>query len=383
MKYRKFGKLNWQASVLGFGAMRLPLLNSNPANIDELKSIEMIRYAIDHGVNYVDTAYDYHAGQSETIVGRALQDGYLKKVKVATKLPSLDVVSISDCDYFLNKQLERLHIDKVDFYLLHGLNKECWAKLSELDVLSWAEGAIADGRVAHLGFSFHDDFQVFKEIVDAYDNWTLCQFQYNYMDINYQAGHRGLQYANSKGIACVIMEPLRGGRLTKKPPQFVANLWASVQRKRTLAEWGLLWVWQHPEVSVVLSGMSKMEEVRENVYVADCSGPNILTADELTLIERVRETYGRISPVPCTGCGYCMPCSNGVQIIRIFELYNDAVTYDEASTPRFFYRGDAGLNEEQRADRCLECGDCVKACPQHINVPEWLKKSHALLGPRK
>jgi len=383
MQYRKFGKLDWKGSALGFGAMRLPLTDRDPANVDEPESIRMLRYAIDHGVNYVDTAYGYHAGRSEAIIGRAFQDGYREKVKIATKLPTWLVQSHEDCDRCLNEQLERLQTDKIDFYLFHGMNRERWTKIRHLEVLRWAEGAMADGRIGHLGFSFHDDFEVFKEVVDGYDNWTLCQIQYNYMDVDYQAGTRGLKYAAGKGLAVVIMEPLRGGRLSKEPPEQVAKLWASIPQKRTPAEWALLWVWNHPEASVVLSGMSAMEHVVENVAIAERSRPGILTADELALIERVKEAYCELSPIPCTDCGYCMPCPHGVEIPLIFALYNEAMIYDDPRTARFRYRGPTGLKEEQRADQCTDCGECVEACPQEIPIPEWLQKVHALLGPKE
>ena len=385
MKYRKFGKLDWEVSALGFGAMRLPLTDRSQASVDEDESIRMIRYAIDHGVNYVDTAYPYHEGRSEPTVGRALQDGYRERVKVATKLPSWLIDSTQDCDRYLNEQLERLQIDKIDFYLLHGLNGNLWPKMRDLGVLRWAENKMADGRIGSLGFSFHDDFEILKEIVDAYDNWTFCQIQYNYMDVEYQAGTRGLKYAADKGLAVVVMEPLRGGRLSQDPPEQVAKLWAGTPKKRSPAEWALQWVWNQPEVSVVLSGMSTMEQVVENVAIADRSGPGALTADELALIDQVREAYFGLSPIPCTGCGYCMPCSSGVEIPRIFDLYNTAIMYDDAATARFFYRGPtpSALTPEQRADQCIECGECVEACPQEIPVPEWLQKAHELLGPRK
>jgi len=382
MQYLKFGKLDWKVSALGFGAMRLPLTDSNPASVDEPESIRMIRYAIDHGVNYLDTAYPYHSGQGERIVGRALQDGYRGKMKLATKLPARLVESAADFDRFLNEQIERLQT-RIDFYLLHGLNSHSWPKVRDLGVLRWAEGAIADGRFDRLGFSFHDNVDVFREIVDAYDNWTLCQIQYNYMDVDYQAGHSGLEYAASKGLAVVVMEPLRGGRLAKEPPERVARVWASAPRKRTPAEWGLLWVWNQPEVSITLSGMSTMEQVVENVAVAARSGPGTLTADEMALFNRVREAYRGLSPVPCTSCGYCMPCPNGVEIPSIFQIYNEAIMYDDPRTGRFRYRGPNGLKEEQRADQCTECGDCMDACPQDIDIPEWLQKAHSMLGPRE
>jgi len=379
VRYRKFGKLDWEGSVLGFGVMRLPLTDDDPANIDEPESIRMIRYAIDHGVNYVDTAYPYHSGQSEPLLGRALLDGYREKVKLATKMSPWLIESSSDFDRHLNGQLERLQTDKIDFYLLHSLNKEYWPKLRKLGVLRWAEGAMADGRIGYLGFSFHDKFEVFKEIVDAYGNWTFCQIQYNYMDVDYQAGTRGLKYAADKGLAVVIMEPLRGGFLSKGTPEPVAKVWASAPPGRSPIEWALQWVWNHSEVSVVLSGMSTMEQVIEDIAFANRSRPSTLTIDELTMIDRVRETYRQLSPIPCTGCGYCMPCSNRVEIPRIFEFYNDAVMYDNTPRGQLFY---SELNEKQCADQCTECGECVEACPQKIQIPELLQKAHALLSSK-
>jgi hypothetical protein len=380
MRYLKFGKLDWEASVLGFGAMRLPLTSKNPADVDEAESIRMIRYAIDHGVNYVDTAYLYHQGQGEPTVGRALQHGYRQKVKLATKLPFWLVSSLEDCDRCLDEQLKRLQTDHVDFYLLHGMNKEWWPRLRDLGVLRWAEKAMAHGRIGYLGFSFHDDFEVFKDIVDSYDNWTLCQIQYNYMDIAYQAGIKGLRYASEKGLAVVIMEPLRGGQLSKEPPAEVARLWARARQKRTPAEWALQWVWNHLEVSLVLSGMTAMEHVVENIAIANRSGPGTLPADELRLIDQVREAYRKLSPVPCTNCGYCMPCPQGVLISTIFELYNDAIVYNDLANPRFTYR--IQLQDGQRADQCAECKECILICPQRIQIPKWLQKAHALLGTK-
>ncbi len=200
------------------------------------------------------------------------------------------------------------------------------------------------------------------------------------MDVNDHAVRHGLEYAVDKGLAVVVMEPLRGGRLGKEPPESVAKLWAGAHKKRTPAEWGLLWVWNQPEISVALSGMSAMEHVVENVAIADRSRPGILTADELELIDQVREAYLNLGPVPCTNCGYCMPCPNGVEIPSIFRLYNEAVIYDALLMARFRYRGSVGLKEEQRADRCIECMDCVEVCPQAIPIPEWLQKIHALLS---
>ena len=380
MQYRTFEKLDWKPSALGFGAMRLPVIDNDPARIDEPQAIQMIRYAVDHGVNYIDTAYPYHGGHSEPFLALVLQNGYRKKVKLATKLPSWLIESPGDFDRYFTEQLERLQTDHIDFYLLHGLNKDYWTNLRQMGVLEWVESKMAKGHISHLGFSFHDSFDVFKEIVDAYDNWTFCQIQYNYMDVDYQAGKRGLKYAAEKGLGVVIMEPLRGGQLTKNPPQPVAKLWATAPRKRTPADWGLQWVWNQPEVSVVLSGMSTMQHVAENIASADRSGVGTLSKDELALIDRVRDAYCKLTPIPCTSCRYCMPCPNGVNIPRILEIYNDATMYNDNRAARIAYQW---VEEQQRADLCIECRQCEDLCPQDLPIAEWLKKAHALLGGKE
>ncbi len=382
MQYRKFGRLDWKASVLGLGCMRFPLLDEDWSHIDEAEAIRMIRYGIDHGINYLDTAAPYHRGCSEPLVGKALSDGYRQKVKLATKLTPAMIESGDDLDRFFDEQLERLQTDKIDFYLLHGLNRQFWKLMQEWNAIRWAEGKMASGQIGHLGFSFHDEYDVFKEIVDAYDNWTFCQIQYNYMDVDNQAGRRGLEYAAGKNLAVVIMEPIRGGLLAKEPPELVAEVWQTSSADRSLAEWALQWVWNHPEVSLVLSGMSTMQQVIENVAAAERSGPGRLTEDELSLIDKVREAYLGYSPVPCTKCGYCMPCPNGVEIPTIFNVFNEATMYDSFSNARFLYTGGAldGLKDGQRADNCQECMECVEKCPQQIPIPDWLRKAHEKLS---
>jgi predicted aldo/keto reductase-like oxidoreductase len=377
MLYRKFGKLDWKPSALGFGAMRLPTIEGDSAQIDEPLATRMVRYAIDHGVNYVDTAYPYHSGNSERFLSRALQDGYRERVKLATKLPMWQVEATEDFDRYLDEQLEKLQTDHIDFYLFHGLRKERWDAVRKLNILEEAEAAVADGRVRHLGFSFHDEFEVFKDIIDGYDGWTMCQIQYNYMDEEHQAGTEGLKYAAEKGLAVVVMEPIRGGRLSGSPPQAILDLWATAPTERSPAEWALQWVWNHPEVSLVLSGMSTMAHVEENVRSAGRSGPDMLSQEELELIGRVRDTYRDLCPVPCTKCEYCLPCPSGVNIPRIFEIFNEAMMYNEMRSARRMYNW---LKEEERADQCEECGQCMELCPQNIPISDWLKKADELLA---
>ncbi len=377
MQYRAFGQLDWKPSALGFGAMRLPVIDNDPGKIDEPEATRMVRHAIDQGVNYVDTAYPYHRGTSEPFLGRALQDGYRQRVHLATKMPCWLIKEPGDFDRYLDEQLERLQTGHIDFYLLHGLNGKRWPSLSELGVLPWAERALVDGRIGHLGFSFHDTYAAFQEIVDASDLWTFCQIQYNFMDVDYQAGTRGLRYAAGKGLAVVVMEPIRGGRLSKSVPPTVQAIWDGAPVRRTPAEWALQWVWNQPEVSVVLSGMSAMQHVEENLASASRSGPGSLTGQELDLYVRVREEYQRLCPIPCTDCKYCLPCPSGVSIPRVFEIYNDLIMYGDERRAQMVYSN--FMNEDERADLCIECGECLEKCPQEIEIPEWLAKAHEVL----
>ena len=373
MLYRKLGKTGWDVSALGFGCMRLPLIkdsNEEKPPIDEEASLEMIQYAIDRGVNYFDTAYPYLGGRSEPFTGRALKP-YRDRIRLATKLPVWLVEKPADCDRILNEQLERLDTEFLDVYLLHSLNRSAWSKMKELDILGFMDRIRSDGRTVQMGFSFHADVEIFKEIVDAYD-WDLCQIQYNFFDEHFQAGREGLDYAAAKGMGVVIMEPLRGGRLTDNVPPAVQKLWDSSPRQRTPAEWGLRWVWNHPQVSTVLSGMSTMAQVEENIRIAGEAVPGALTESDLNLIGRVAEEYRARIRVPCTACGYCLPCPNGVNIPLNFRLYNDVFMFDEAERSAKQYHH--SISPEARASNCVECGQCVELCPQAIDIPEELKR---------
>jgi predicted aldo/keto reductase-like oxidoreductase len=292
MQYRKFGPLDWQVSVLGFGCARFPTLSGKQfaPDIDEPEAIRMLRYAIDHGVNYIDTAYPYHQGNSEPLVGRALQDGYRERVRLATKCPIWLLERGEDFDRYLDEQLGRLRTDYVDFYLMHGLDAKQWARMRELNLFPCAERAIADGRIGHLGFSFHDSHDVFRQIVDGYDGWAFCQVIYNFLDTEMEAGERGVKYAAGKGLAVVVMEPIQEGRIAR-PRGAVAKVWKSITHRRTPAALALQWVWDQPEVAVALSGMSKMRQVQENVASADASCSDPLTAEERDLIAQVQAAW--------------------------------------------------------------------------------------------
>ena len=384
MLYRKLGRTDWDVSALGFGAMRLPMVGdpgplarfdaSKP--IDEEQCLRMVEYALDHGVNYFDTAFPYHGGKSEVILGRALKHRRAE-VLIATKLPTWEIKKPEDCDRILDTQLKRLDVDCIDVYLVHGLSRPLWRLAQKFNMLDFMEKARSDGRIREIGFSFHDDFKIFKEIVDGFD-WAMCQIQFNYFDEHYQAGHAGLQYAAGKGIGVVIMEPLRGGKLTEKIPPAVREIWGASPIKRTPAEWALRWVWNHPEVSTVLSGMSSFSQVEENVRTADDAVPESLSTEELDTVRKVADTYREMLKIPCTGCGYCVPCPNGVNIPLNFNLYNDTFMFKDPEVTQGLYHFMMG--PEARASNCRECGECEERCPQQIEIMEALKKVHAHLG---
>jgi len=384
MLYRQLGKTGCQVSILGFGCMRLPMKNDSQSAadrfdpnkfIDEEKAIQLIRYARAQGINYFDTAYPYHGGKSEPLLGKAVQD-CREEILIATKLPAWMAKGPDDFDKFLNEQLQRLATRYVDFYLLHGLGRETWTKMKDLGALRFLDKILRDGRARFAGFSFHDDVRLFKEIVDAYD-WAICQIQYNYLDRNYQAGQEGLEYAASKDLGVVIMEPLRGGRLAEQIPEKVQAIWDSSPEKRSPVEWALRWVWNHPQVSTALSGMNSMDQLKENLKIADEGRAHSLSSKDLALIDRVTETYQKMFPIDCTACSYCLPCPQGVNIPHNFRLYNDHHIFKDQEINFILYNQMTA--PEQRASNCAECGECEEHCPQHIKIIEELKKVHSTL----
>jgi uncharacterized protein len=371
MLYRTVPKTGDRLSILGFGCMRLP---EKSGKIDEERAIRQIRHAIDSGVNYLDTAPAYHFGKSEQILGKALLNGYREKVRIATKLPHWEVRDAGDMDRILAKQLVTLQTDHIDYYLLHSMSKESWEKMAKLGVLAFLDRAKSEGKITNAGFSFHGTIAAFKEIVDAYD-WQFCQIQYNFLDENNQAGSEGLQYAAGKNLAVMIMEPLRGGNLAGTVPEEIKKIWDEAPEKRSPAEWGLRWVWDHPEVTVVLSGMNNEDHIEENLRIAGSSLPQSLTPDDLARIDRVKETYRQLMKVGCTGCGYCMPCPAGVDIPGCFSLYNAHHLFPKDRSTKFHYFGRHGglIGDVSYAGLCRQCGKCARACPQHLPIPQLMK----------
>jgi len=379
MRYRPFGQLGWDVSPLGFGTMRLPVIDGDTSRIDVEKASLMLRSAIDSGMNYVDTAYPYHGGKSEACVGKILRDGYREKVKLATKLPIWDVKTTDDFFRYLEIQLTRLETNTIDLYLIHALNEKHWEKTKKLKLLDAAEKARSEGLIGHFGFSFHDQLPVFEKILREYDGWEFCQIQYNFMDVDYQAGRRGLEAAADRGLAVVIMEPLKGGQIAAPPPRETIPLWEELgadlaDGRNQHVELSLKWLWDQPEISVVLSGMSTEEQVQQNLHSAARSAPHAFSDAQRQIFDRLRTAYSSLQKIGCTGCGYCMPCPNGVNIPRNLLIYNEVHMYGDLEQPRRVYH--LVFSEQEQAGNCIECGQCEEKCPQNLPIIETLKKAH-------
>ena len=370
MNYRKFPGTDVTASALGMGCMRLPVQDVEGHPIDRPEAIRMIRHAIDNGVNYVDTAWGYHNEDSEVLVGEALQDGYREKAVLTSKLPVWKVEKYEDMERLLDIQLSRLQTDHLDFYLLHALDKDRFHKVVELGVFRFLDDMVKKGKIHYPGFSFHDDAEAFREIVDAYP-WKLAQIQINVLDEFKQATYEGAKYAASKGIGVVVMEPLRGGSLTKTIPADVQELYDAAPVKRTPADWAFRWVIDKPEFITVLSGMSTMEQLDENIRIFSECEAGCLSEADTKLLNDVRATYERRVRVGCTGCEYCQPCPAEVKIPNIFRRYDQAAIFDDMPAFAAYYRKEVGENH------CLECGACESACPQHIAIRDMLKQIQA------
>ncbi|MGV8145177.1 MAG: aldo/keto reductase [Alkaliphilus sp.] len=369
MKYRKIPKNGDELSILGYGTMRF---NTKNGRVIEEKAIAQLRGAIDGGLNYIDTAYPYHAGASEVIVGKALKDGYREKVKIATKLPPWSVKKVEDMEMILNDQLRKLQVDHIDYYLLHALNDVNWKVLLKLGVLEFLDEQKSKGKIINVGFSFHGDKDTFKKIIDAYD-WVFCMIQYNFLDEKNQAGKEGLEYAYKRDIAVMVMEPLRGGTLASNIPKKIQEKYDKSQVKRTPAEWALRWIWNHKEVTLLLSGMTEDIHIDENMKIASEVKMNSMTKEEIEIISDVKKLYEDMKMIPCTTCRYCMPCPFGVDIPRCFELYNVKNTMGIARAKGFYWFQLGGIaSKKAYATLCRDCGLCVPKCPQNIDIPKEL-----------
>ncbi|WP_428771269.1 aldo/keto reductase [Treponema sp. HNW] len=381
MLYRTFPRIpDKPISVLGFGMMRLPLEKSEPpdeSRIDKTGAEELVQRAYEEGVNYYDTAYMYHKYKSEEFLGNTLHKlNIRKKVYIADKMPVWMIEKKDDWQIFLDTQLTRLKTDYIDFYLMHALNDKSWQKVQTLQGLDFLEKAKQEGKIRHIGFSFHHEPETFRAIIDGYDNWEFCQIQYNYLDENYQAGTEGLQYAYNKGIGVISMEPLRGGLLAKVPPA-VTDIFAHAEVPRLPAEWALRWVWEHQQIVTALSGMGTMEQLIANCAFASSAKPNSLPSSHIGVIEKAAQWFKSRVKAPCTGCSYCMPCPSGVSIPEVFSAYNAASmrgAFENGNTRAYSEQYRSLVTKGRGADKCVLCGKCESLCPQHIPISGLLQR---------
>ena len=376
MKYRSMGKLNIRTSAFGLGCMRFNGAASGDSIIDEQKAISLIRQAVDGGVTYLDTAYVYLDKTSEIVLGKALQDGYRDRVTIATKMPAEHVHNRAEMEALLETELKKLQTDHIDFYLMHGIDKEKWEYFKSIGAPEFFDDMKRAGKIRYKCFSFHGPYEEFEYILQAYD-WDMVQIQYNFMDINNQAGTKGLELAGKLGIPVVIMEGLLGGRLAKAPDN-VQALYDAFPVKRSPVEWGFRWLCNHPEIATVLSGCNEADQIDDNLRIFDTVEPGIMTPDELKLMEDVRNAYNSRTKIGCTGCRYCMPCPNGVNIPGIFSVWNNFSLYNIDPKSDWQFRGI--MNNNSGADNCVGCGACEAACPQHLNIIDSLASAWSELN---
>ena len=370
MQYRK-DKYGNDISVLGYGCMRFTK-DGGKINLDKAEKELMAAYHA--GVNYYDTAYIYLG--NEVAVGEIMKrNGIREKVNIATKLPHYLAKSIDVAEKMFQEELRRLQTDYIDFYLLHMLNDvKSWERLKEIGMLDWIREKKASGAIRQIGFSYHGNSDMFCKVVAAYD-WDFCQIQYNYLDEHSQAGRKGLEFAASKGIPVIIMEPLRGGKLVNQLPEKAKRLFAEYEVKRTPAEWGLRWLWNQPEVTCVLSGMNSIEMVEENLRIADSVRVGELTQKDDALYAEVVKLIRETTKVGCTGCGYCMPCPQKVDIPGTFAAYNARYTEGKSSALWEYMKCTVLRKDATSASNCIGCGKCEKHCPQHIEIRKELKNA--------
>lgn len=369
MQYRENPRNHQSLSILGYGCLRF---SRKGGAIDQKKAEEEMRLAIERGVNYFDTAYTYPG--SEEALGTFLAKGYRDKVNIATKLPHYYIKKEGDMERFFQEELKRLKTDHVEYYLMHMLNDiAAWERLTELGIQEWIQEKKAEGKIWNIGFSFHGGTENFIKVLDAYD-WDFCQIQYNYMDEHSQAGRRGLLHAAEKGIPVIIMEPLRGGRLVQGLPASAKKIIEQASPRRTAAEWGLKWLWNQPQVTVVLSGMNDTSQVEENVRIASEATEGSMTPEELEIIDKIKSEINKYVKIPCTGCGYCMPCPRGVDIPVAFQTYNTSYTDSYFQGLKAYFMCNALRTNHTGASNCIKCGKCKRHCPQEIDIPQELVK---------
>ena len=382
MLYNKLGKTNLEVSRLGFGTMRLPTTGSND-EIIESEASEMLTYGIENGINIIDTAYPYHSktldgsGESETFVGEFLKENnYREDILLSTKSPSWAIEKKEDFDFYLDEQLKKLQTDYIDIYLLHSLTVPDWEKVKGLDVLDFLDDCLTTGKVKHVGFSSHIEVDYLIEIIDEYPKWEVVMTQMNYLDEYYQSGVMGLDYLKETNIGSMIMEPLRGGRLVQNIPNEVQTLWDSADVKRTPVEWALQYLWNRDDVDCVLSGMTSLNQVKENIEIANKIDE--ISENDQELIREVARTYRTFLGNNCTRCGYCMPCPHGVDIINCLTEYNIAHMLNDpkASAMQYF----SLIDDDSRADSCVQCMECIPFCTQMLDIPEELVKVHEYFG---
>lgn len=375
MQYRTFKKLDREVSLLGMGAMRLP--ETEDGQINEPEAIDIIRSAIDAGINYVDTAFGYHNGKSEGLVGKALKDGYREKVLLADKMPIWLAKDEEHMKEMFQTQLERLDTDYIDMYLVHSVNKPNWKRIKKLNLMPFLEKMKAAGKIKHIGFSFHDSYELFEEVLDSYP-WEFCQIQLNYMDKDIQAGVKGLKLAAEKGLSVIIMEPLKGGKLTTGIPPTVQELWNNAPVKRTPAEWGFKWLANMPEVTLILSGMSSREQLQQNIATVSAADLNVLSDEERELIDKVSDEYNRLIKYSCTGCEYCLPCPQKLKIPDLIDTLNEWNIYGQNPATKMEYI--EWVPEGRHASDCISCKACEKKCPQGLPIAQIMKETSEIFG---
>ncbi|RDU22445.1 aldo/keto reductase [Anaerosacchariphilus polymeriproducens] len=368
MNYRENSKNGDKLSILGYGCLRFTKKGNN---IDQEKAEKEMLYALQNGVNYFDTAYTY--GGSEVALGKFLAKGYRKDVFIATKLPHYLCKSYEDFDRFFSEELERLQTDYIDYYLMHMITDlTSFNRLKELGIEKWIQDKKENGQIKNIGFSYHGGKEGFIQVIDVYD-WDFCQIQYNYLDEHAQAGVEGLKYASLKGLPVIIMEPLRGGKLVFGLPEQAVNYFKKEDKSKTPAEWGLRWLWNQPEVTVVLSGMNTLEQVNENVRIASETQAGELTAKQYEMFEQVIKEIKKVEKVGCTGCGYCMPCPQGVDIPVCFRCYNTKYMDGAYKALKEYILCTTLKINPSNASKCIQCGKCEKNCPQGISIRKELK----------